>query len=172
MVHFAGILTGTATVISAGLGVMGVMNAGDSNNSASQTQGTGSNPTPATSPAPVGTPTVFTDFPEASVNPASVDFGKQGLTNSEPKTLLVINSGESDLEFGEIRLTGDDADEFEIVQDTCGSEAISPDSRCQIRVVFSPSGVGSVSAILELEHNAMDTPTEVPLSGEGVLLQL
>lgn len=72
----------------------------------------------------------------------------------------------------EIRLTGGDAGAFKVVQDTCGSEAVSPDSRCQIKVIFSPDRVGSFSATLELEHNAQDTPTEVPLSGEGVLLQL
>jgi centrosomal CEP192-like protein len=168
-----GIMTGTATVVSAALGIWAaVANSGVN-------EDTQVSPTPTVSSSPSATPSsslspeVLTDvLPEADVVPESVDFGDQGLGRSGSKTITVVNSGEADLEIYEVEISGEGADRFKVVQDTCASESIAAGSRCQITLEFSPPTVGSFLATLDLNHNAQDTPTKVPLSGKGILLKL
>ena len=169
-----GMLTGTATVITAALGLWATLaNTGVTGNAPQATPSQTASPSPSPSVSPFQSPEVlFDEFPEANVVPDSVDFEDLGLGRSASKSITVVNSGESDLEIYEVAVTGDGADRFKVAQDTCASESISPGSRCQITFEFSPSAVGTFLATLQLDHNAQDTPTKVPLSGKGILLQL
>jgi hypothetical protein len=170
-----GIMTGTATVVSAALGIWAaVANSGvNGDTQVSPTPTISSSPSATLTPSSSLSPEVLTDeLPEADVVPESVDFGDQGLARSGSKTITVVNSGEADLEIYEVEISGEGADRFKVVQDTCASESIAPGSRCQITLEFSPPTVGSFLATLELNHNAQDTPTKVPLSGKGILLEL
>ena len=167
-----GILTGTATVITAGLGLMtAVDDSGTTgNNQTTTTTTTLASPSPtATS---FTTETLTDELPQADVVPQSLDFSDLGVGRSESKPITVINSGKADLFIDAVEVTGDGASSFKVAQDTCGAEALAPGSRCEVTVSFSPSAVGSFLATLELKHNAQDTPSEVSLSGEGVLLDL
>jgi centrosomal CEP192-like protein len=168
-----GIITGTATVITAGLGLWAaVANSG-------VTGDTKASPTPTVSPSASATPSsslspeaLVDELPKADVVPVSVEFEDLGLGRAASKTITVVNSGQADLEIYEVAIGGEGADKFKVVQDTCASESIAPGSRCQITLEFSPPTVGSFLATLELNHNAQDTPTKVPLSGKGILLEL
>lgn len=168
------ILTGTATVIIAGLGVMSAIS--NSNNSADvppqPVQSASPTPSASSSSSTSGAPPVFVDFPEADVTPESVDFGRQGMSDSSPQTITVNNPGASDLAVSGTELSGAGAARFKVTQDTCSSEVVSPGASCEISVVFSPGSPGSYFATLELEHNAQDATSRIALSGEGVLLQL
>ena len=169
-----GVLTGTATVITAALGLWATLsNAGSTSNTPQPIQTLSPSPSSSATPSSSLSPEVLTtELPEANVVPDSVDFEDLGLGRSASKSITVVNSGESDLEIYEVAVTGDGADRFKVAQDTCASESISPGSRCQITLEFSPSAVGTFLATLQLDHNAQDTPTNVPLSGKGILLQL
>jgi len=163
-----GILTGTATVITAALGLWATLSSGGATSNTPQ-------PVQTASPSPSSSlpPELLTDeLPEADVVPQSVDFGDRGLGRTDSKSITVVNSGEADLEIYQVSLTGEGADRFKVGLDTCASESIAPGSRCEITLEFSPSAAGSFLATLQLEHNAQDTPTKVPLSGEGILLEL
>jgi hypothetical protein len=167
-----GILTGTATVITAGLGLMTTLNSsGTTGNKQEKTTTTLASPSPTAS-GTLAPETLFDDFPRADLVPQSLDFSDLGVGRSETKSVTVINSGESDLVIDAVEVTGDGAPSFKVVQDTCASSSVAPGSRCEVTVAFSPPAVGSFLATLELQHNAQDTPSEVPLRGEGVLLEL
>ena len=167
-----GILTGTATVITAALGLWATLSSGGPTSNAPQPTQTAS-PSSSATPSSSLSPEVLTDeLPEADVVPQSVDFGDLGLGRSGSKSITVVNSGEADLEIYQVSLTGEGADRFKVGSDTCASESIAPGSRCEITLEFSPPTVASFLATLQLEHNAQDTPTKVPLSGEGILLEL
>lgn len=165
-----GIFTGTATVITAALGVWGVLNDFGSTGSSEQTTTTLASPSPSISTA--APETFFDDFPEADLVPPTIDFSDLGVGRSETRAVTVVNSGESDLIIDTVELTGEGGGSFKIAQDTCGSNTLAPRSRCEVTIAFSPAAVGSFTAKLELHHNAQDTPSEVSLSGEGVLLDL
>ena len=169
-----GIITGTATVISAALGLWAALsNGGATSNTPQPIQTASPSPSSAATSSSSLSPEVLTDeLPEADVVPQSVDFGDLGLGRSGSKSITVVNSGEADLEIYEVSLTGEGADRFKVGSDTCASESIAPGSRCEITLEFSPSTVASFLATLQLEHNAQDTPTKVPLSGKGILLEL
>lgn len=145
-----GILTGTATVITAAIALFGTLSNSGKN-------GTGG--------APAGEPA-------ASVSPETVGFGKQGLIQSTPQAVTVTNSGGSDLKIGKVGIAGEGKGVFRVVQDTCASQLLAPGSRCQINIRFAPGSLGSFLATLEIGHNARGNPTMVPLSGEAILLQL
>jgi hypothetical protein len=166
-----GILTGTATVITAALGVWGVLNDSGSTGNQERATTTLASPSPSVS-AMLQPETLFDEFPEADLVPQSLDYSDLGVGRSETKPVTVVNSGESELILDTVELTGEGAGSFKIAQDTCSSNTLAPGSRCEVTVAFSPDAVGSFTAKLELHHNAQDTPSEVPLSGEGVLLDL
>lgn len=168
-----GILTGTATVITAALGLWATLSGGGGTSNTPQSPAPTVSSSPSITPSSSLSPEVLTDaLPEADVVPESLDFGDLGLGKSASKSITVVNSGESDLEIYEVALAGEGADRFKIGQDTCSAESISPGSRCQITIEFSPPTVGSYLATLQIDHNAQDTPTKIPLSGKGILLEL
>jgi hypothetical protein len=168
-----GILTGTATVITAGLGLLAAL-------SGSDTTGNTTPPTPQVTASATATPSVsgtrfpqdIAGLPEADIVPQSLDFGDHGLTAREQQPVTILNSGRSDLFVDDVTINGNGASSFEVLENTCGSEALAPRSRCEINVGFSPQAVGSYTATLEISHNAQDTPSRIPLRGEGVLLKL
>jgi hypothetical protein len=166
-----GILTGTATVITAGLGLMSALDSSGTTGNREQATTTMASPSPSVSTTLAGE-TLFDDFPEADVVPQSLDFSDIGAGRSESKSVTVVNSGESELIIDAVQVTGGGAGSFKVAQDSCASNTLAPGARCEITIAFSPDSVGSFTAKLELQHNAQDTPSEVPLSGEGVLLDL
>jgi len=110
--------------------------------------------------------------PDISVSPASNDFGNVDADagdTSAPQTFTVSNTGfMADLDIGTITLTGTDASEFAIQNDTCSGQSIAPAGSCTLDAVFSPASVGAKSANLSIPSNDPDTPTlDVPLSGTG-----
>jgi hypothetical protein len=135
--------------------------------------------------------------PEAPIsnitaNPASLYFASVNVGKSSIKTVAVSNTGTTNLEIGTIEITGTNASEFSILNDTCSGQTIAPSGTCRVDVRFSPaSGIPArfsmveyfkqamslltptgykqtKSAILSIPSNDPDTPTlEVLLSGKG-----
>lgn len=167
-----GILTGTATVITAGLGLWATLSGIDTTggNTPPTPQGTGS-PSPTLSGTPFFSE-LDEELPEADIVPQSLDFDDQGLNARSELSIAILNSGEADLFVEEVSITGDGASNFEVLQDTCRSESLAPRSRCEINVGFTAAAVGAYTATLEISHNAQDSPSRIPLRGEGVLLKL
>lgn len=88
--------------------------------------------------------------------------------SSAPQTFTLANMGDGDLDIGIITLTGPDASEFTIQNDTCSEQVIPPTESCTLEVVFSPTGPGAKAATLTIPSNDLATPTfDVELSGSG-----
>ncbi len=67
-----------------------------------------------------------------------------------------------------ITLDGPNAEDFSIRNDECSNRSIPPGLRCTIEVVFSPSLLGTKTAMLLIPSNATpDQPLEIMMSGVG-----
>ena len=65
------------------------------------------------------------------------------------------------LNISSVSLQGTHASEFDIDTDACGSQSIGPDVSCFIYVTYSPTSFGSKMARLEVDTDAVNTPTLV-----------
>jgi centrosomal CEP192-like protein/galactose oxidase-like protein len=109
---------------------------------------------------------VLAKGPEASLNPASLSFGKQKVkTSSTAKPVELTNSGIHTLTIHSFSLTGSDPKDFAESNNCHGS--LKPGLSCTIDVVFKPTAKGARSAKLVIEDNAENGSQSIPLSGAG-----
>jgi hypothetical protein len=74
------------------------------------------------------------------------------------QTFTVSNDGNADLEIDPITIAGDNASDFEILNDSCSNQSLSPSKDCSFDLVFTPKTGGEKSARIELASNDPDTP--------------
>ena len=88
--------------------------------------------------------------------------------SSPAVTFTLINDGSGTLAIQEedLQFSGDDADDFALV-DVTFPIFIAEDSSVDIEMVFSPDSPGSKSATLEIAYNGPDSPYTTQLSGEA-----
>jgi hypothetical protein len=89
-------------------------------------------------------------------------------SSASPMTVKLTNSGNAPLSISGVSLTGDSA-EFAIQSSSSctGGTSLQPNTTCTFVVVFSPASVGSTSATIMLEDNALGSPHAIALSGSG-----
>jgi len=107
--------------------------------------------------------------PDISVFPISHDFGSVNVGDtSTSQTFTISNDGVTDLEIDTLSIIGTDASEFEIQNDNCLEQTVSPSATCMVDVVFSPTEPGTKTANLSIPSNDPDEPTlNVALEGDG-----
>ena len=103
---------------------------------------------------------------DASLSPSTHDFGDTPVTTVHEETFVLHSTGGLPLQVGAPTITGADADEFEILDDGCGSEVLPPDESCEILVGFTPLTEGAKSAQLEVPTDGV-SPTSAGLEGTG-----
>lgn len=107
--------------------------------------------------------------PAVDLDPASLSFGEWEVGTSGPsRTVTLTNTGDANLEVGEVGLEGDDAGEFSIESEVCAGAGIEAEETCEVEVTFSPSSTGEKNAALTITSDAPDSPHELELSGTGV----
>lgn len=108
------------------------------------------------------------EVPQLSGLPASVDFGVVSVGDqSGTETIVLTNSGSSELSLGDYVLLGSGRDDFSISNDTCTNQTLSIDAECSFDITLSPS-VGQLrSAQLSLTSNAPSSPASIILTGQG-----
>ncbi|MGH2772809.1 MAG: choice-of-anchor D domain-containing protein [Actinomycetota bacterium] len=158
-----GFMTGLAGIITAALGVVGVLNANSGQ--------PGDSPS---APSPSGSPSRQAGRAGASLSPTELSFGSEAVVaSSDTLTLTLTNTGEKKLNVEGADLGGSDASQFQIVEDECSKEQSVPaEGECRIDLRFAPSSVGNFRAKLTIRHNAGGSPSEAVLTGEGVLLKV
>jgi hypothetical protein len=106
-----------------------------------------------------------------TATPSSLDFGSVVVgQTSPPQSLVIQNVGILNLTIFSVMITGTNAPEFLITADPCAGSTLVPGATCTIMVVFAPTTVNPVSAMLVITSNAANAPVlDVPLSGNGVL---
>ncbi|MFZ3320992.1 MAG: choice-of-anchor D domain-containing protein [Usitatibacter sp.] len=85
--------------------------------------------------------------PPVAINPASFDFGQQGVgTASNPQTFVILNGGTSSVLLGEPSV---DDPNFVILSNGCGSSLAASES-CPVVAEFLPQSGGSLHATLSM----------------------
>jgi hypothetical protein len=173
-----GVITGLATILTAALGLIPLLN-GNGNEPAPQ-------PTQSASPTPSlsstsgnssgssgGSGNSGTAAPRAVVAPKSLNFGQIGSGKSRELTVTVANSGDEYLVVDGASISGRN-DVFAAEGQDCLEQetGIAPDDECEIIVTFTPTAPGAFAGFLEIEHSAKGGPAQVALNGEGLLLDL
>ncbi len=91
-------------------------------------------------------------------------------SSSPPMSLTVFNTGTADLTMGTIFLSGDNASEFTVQNDTCSGQTVTPGKECTLQVVFSPASSDSKSALLNIPSNDAEVPVvQAALSETGAV---
>jgi hypothetical protein len=103
--------------------------------------------------------------PNLAVSPSSSDFGSMTLGKGpfETQTFAVENTGNVNLKFDTMALTGADASEFSVYGSCSSQTFLRPSEQCQLSAQLMPSSLGNKQANLNL---AFDTITkDIPLTG-------
>ena len=100
---------------------------------------------------------------------ASIDFGKVliGSSKDSLRTITVRNSGIQDIDITNVRPGGANAADFSILNGG-GAFTLKGGDTARLDLRFTPSAIGSRSAVLLFEFNGTGSPIGVPLIGEGV----
>lgn len=110
------------------------------------------------------------DSPQFEISANSLEFAHAIIndTESEEQLVTVRNTGMATLELNDIRLRGDDPDQFSIIHDNLPIN-LGINETTEIRVSFSPSTEGVKSATLNIGDNVEARATNiVNLSGTAV----
>lgn len=112
----------------------------------------------------------FIPAPEATLTPASLNFGGQAVTTtSEPEDITLTNSGTADLNVATVTLTGTEPGDFAIDADACTGALLTPGSTCIVSVTFTPTALGAHDARLTFTDDAADSPQKAILDGAGIV---
>ena len=107
--------------------------------------------------------------PAQAVSPLALDFGNvQVGTTSATLPVTVRNTGSGPLTFSAAIPAGTDANQFEVVNNGCGTATVPAGQTCTIGVRFKPTSGGPKSATLNITSSAGTSVQTVGLSGTGI----
>ncbi|HEY6292801.1 MAG TPA: choice-of-anchor D domain-containing protein [Terriglobia bacterium] len=112
--------------------------------------------------------------PAVSFSPSTLNFGSQivGTKSSTPQTVEVTNTGNATLTVNSITVSGTNASEFVLLQQSPCGASIGAGTTCSIPLNFKPQMPGARSATLSIADNAPGSPQTVALSGTGASFSL
>lgn len=100
------------------------------------------------------------------LTPKAENFGNQAVgTTSAAKNIELINKGTTSVSITSIGITGADASDF-AETNSCGS-SVAGGGHCIIKVTFTPSTTGKLSAQLSVSDNSGGSPQTATLEGTG-----
>jgi hypothetical protein len=112
---------------------------------------------------PQSVPLSGTGIAQATLMPASYDFGKIKVGNTSVRKFTLVNNLPTTL----TGISYSTAAPFAVSASTCGTTLNSKDS-CTISVTFSPTETGTATGTLTVNDSANNSPQTVSLSGTGV----
>ncbi|MCB0857598.1 MAG: VCBS repeat-containing protein [Solirubrobacterales bacterium] len=112
---------------------------------------------------------IGTTAPTATISPGRIDFdARETGTTSAAQTLTFTNTaGTEQVEVGAITITGGEAGDFSITEETCAGEFLLPQATCEIDVNFTPAAADQRFAELQVAFNGASSPLRVTLAGVG-----
>lgn len=124
----------------------------------------------ATNPAT----TASVDVPLQGSGPlpqVSVDqpvFGDAVIGEPDIQTVTVTNTGNANLNVQSPTISGTNANQFAVTDDSCNAGPVAAGGNCSIDVQFNPTARGAQTAELDIPSNDPNMPTtSIPLSGTG-----
>jgi hypothetical protein len=103
-------------------------------------------------------------FAELSVIPASLNFGDIPTLSSGRQSVTLTNSGNSDISITQVVISGAGFSATGLTP----NETLKPGQSASLIVSFAPTAAGDADGNLVIESNAIDSPTQVLLSGSGL----
>lgn len=92
--------------------------------------------------------------------------------SSQKRMFTIESSGDADLLTGALSITGPDAADYTIQNDTCSGQTLAPGVECTVEIEFRPSSAGEKEAVLVVPSDDMDTPVLlVPLDSQVLPFQ-
>jgi hypothetical protein len=105
--------------------------------------------------------------PQITLSANQLNFAAQiqGTTSAQ-QLVVVTNGGEADLSITGITISGENVADF-VQTNNCpiAPSELAPRARCEIRVTFSPTVTGTLSAAVNIADNASGSPQTVSLKG-------
>ena len=101
----------------------------------------------------------------AAVSPQSLTFAQALGGASGAQTIALSNAGNAALAISSVGITGPGAASFHETNH-CGS-TLAAGGSCTVSVTFTPSALGSVTAVLQVSGSAPGSPYRVGLNGTG-----
>lgn len=122
----------------------------------------------ATSVVLSGTGTA-TAVPAATLSASSLTFTEQNLgTSSAAQTVTLTNTGAATLTLSSLTLSGAASADFARAGTCAAGGSVAAGSSCTVRMTFTPSAVGSRTAVLTVASNASNGSVTLSLSGAAV----
>jgi len=100
--------------------------------------------------------------------PGRLVFSPTHRGESEEMTVELKNRGSAPFSVAAVKIAGAAQAEYLLVDDRCGGGAVSPGSQCTVDIRFLPGREGKRLAFLVVDHDAIEGPGEIALSGEGL----
>ena len=102
-------------------------------------------------------------------NPSVANLGSfSDGTSSPPLNMLITNSGNAALNITGMTLTGANAGDFVLSQDTCLIDSpIAAGGSCDFAITFAPSVIGLETASLQVTDDGIGSPQILDLRGSG-----
>ena len=102
-----------------------------------------------------------------SLSENSYDFGKKIINKTHNHDFEITNNGTADLIVSGLSIVGLNANLFKC---TSAPITINPGSMSKVTLTFEPLVIGNYSAVLSIDHNAVDNtlPLQFNLNGEGI----
>ncbi|MGH9077516.1 MAG: choice-of-anchor D domain-containing protein, partial [Acidimicrobiales bacterium] len=113
-----------------------------------------------------GAATATTATTIASVSPSSLAFGPEPVgSTTAAKTLALTDVSGAPLDVGTLGITGTNAAEFALVDDTCSAKTVALGATCTVAVTFTPTTAGAATAMVSIVDSAAGSPQTVALNG-------
>ena len=137
---------------------------GDGSRTASLTVASDDPDSPTLKVSLTGTATLIPE-PHITVAPTSINIGAVEIASSANRIITVTSSGTGPLSVSNVSLSGENATEF---SQSHNCTTVAAGESCSISLTFTPSSVGSKSALLTIASNDASTPSvEVSIGAEG-----
>jgi hypothetical protein len=106
-----------------------------------------------------------------SVTPTALTFAGQNLNTTSPaQSVSLGNTGTLPVNFSPIAISGANAGDFAISQNSCGTTlAAGGNYGCELSISFTPMATGTRTATLTITDNATGSPQSIALTGTGQL---
>ena len=105
--------------------------------------------------------------PINTVSPPSIPFGSVARgTTSPSQTVTVTNTGTATMTINSIRTSGANANQFNIVNNTCAA-TLAAGANCTLGVTFRPTSTGNKTASLNVNVAGPAASASVSLTGSG-----
>ena len=102
-----------------------------------------------------------------TVAPTSLSWNAVAVGNTGgPKSVTLTNGGTSTVTFSSAAVSGADASDFSLSDDSCGT-TLAASASCSVTVLFKPSAAGTRTATLTFTDSDPSSPQTVALTGTG-----